>query len=221
MGAMTVFVGDSLTPLPQALDAWGDGVRASPLGPKPVGVLIPWRLGPGLPRLEIDRLSGPAGQDGDRQRARLAVFLGTVHSSQGCGPIALPPAEARHGMGCLRWGIPEGPIYPGRLIPSILGPPLDGSGARHPRVAHPRAQARDLAPRTGQDGLDDTPWQRSSPAMAGRPVVPVPRCRRQARGRLEYQTTQCKLSLGWTVCLVGLVRSHPRDVSRLAAQGHV
>jgi hypothetical protein len=118
-----------------------------------------------------------------------------------------------------RWAIPAVPLAPGRLLPSSRRPPLDGSGARRQGVAPPRAPALDLAPRPGQDGRGATPWQRSSPARAGRPGVPGPRCRRQARGGWACETPPGHLRRGWTGCLGGLVRSPPRDVRRLAAQG--
>jgi hypothetical protein len=139
------------------VDTWADGVRASMLGSTPIGVLVRRGFGYRLQGLEIDRLSCPICQGGERQRALLTGFLGAIDPLQGGGPIALPSAEARYRIRFLLWSVPAFPIHPGRLVASILGHPLDGYGARGNRVDHQRAQALDLAPDACLNRLNDTP----------------------------------------------------------------
>jgi hypothetical protein len=121
-----------------------DGIRTLALRPKPIGVLIPCRLGIGLQCLPRDRLSCPVGQGRERQRALLASLLREIDPCQGCRPITPPSAAARDRLGFLRWGVPEVPIHPECLLPGLLGHPFDCEGARRTRVDHQRAQALDL-----------------------------------------------------------------------------
>jgi hypothetical protein len=94
-----------------------DGIRTLALRPKPIGVLIPCRLGNGLQCLPRDRLSCPVGQGRERQRALLAVLLREIDPCQGCRPITPPSAAARDRLGFLRWGVLESPSTPGVFCP--------------------------------------------------------------------------------------------------------
>src|SRR5262245_21084983 len=112
--------------LPQDLEALVDGIRASTLGSKPIGVWISRGFGHRLQCPEMDRLSCLVHEGWDRQRALLAVFLGDIDPLQGRGPIAPPSADAHYRARFLLWGVPEFPIHPGRLLARILGHPFDG-----------------------------------------------------------------------------------------------
>jgi len=106
--------------LPQDLAAGGEGVRASPRGPTPGGVLIPRRLGLGRQRLARDRWSGPVGQGRERPRALGAVWLRESDPWQGRRPCT-GPARA---SGCPRFA--RGPA--GVRTPLETGGPATGVG---------------------------------------------------------------------------------------------
>jgi hypothetical protein len=155
------------------------------------------------PCSERDRLAGPSGQGGARQRARLAVLRGAREPLQGRRPRAPPSAAARSRRRVRLGGLPEVPSSPRRLRASMLGPPRDGSGARRQRVAPPIAQARDLAPRAWRNRLDDAPGQGPHPPMPGSPVEPVPAHRGPARGRLSGETPPGTQRRGCRVAAAG------------------
>ena len=182
--------------LPPDLEAWVDGIRASTRRSTPVGVLLSRGRGDRRQCLARDRLSGPVPAGWERPWALRAVVLGEIDPLQGCRPITPPSAEVRDRSRVLRWGVPEVPLHPRRLLASRLGHPLDGDGAHGTRVDPPIAQALDLAPRPWLNRLDETAWQGPHPAMTGSPVAPGPRGRCQAQGRVSCWTTPGHLRLG-------------------------
>lgn len=198
-----------------------DGLRAPALRPQPNRVRVGGGFRTRWERVERDSLPCPIVHRGNRERALGAVFLGNGEPSQRSRVRGTPLPETDHRCGFFLWGVPEVVLYPGRLCASLLRDSLDGEGARGKRVPQQRAQALDCAPSPCLHCLDDPPLQGPSLTMARCPVDHGPGlCRYPARGRLEFHDYPGETEPRFAVCLVCFVRSHPQEVSRLAAQGH-
>jgi len=180
--------------LPQDLAAGGEGVRASPRGPTPGGVLIPRRLGLGRQRLASDRWSGPVGQGRERPRALGAVWRRESDPWQGRRPSAPPAAEARaahawttRARSRVTWRqAPAGPAWTSRRGRRPCTGPARASGC--PRFARGPAGVRTPLETGGPATGVGPPF--TAPAPGPRPGLgrePLRRCR-SARATIRHAT---------------------------------
>lgn len=87
---------------------------------------LPGRIaGVGVP-FDLNVALRPVSQGRDRQRALGAVFRRDIDAFQGRRPITPPSTAARNRRRFLRWGVPQLPSHPGRLLAGIRGHPLNG-----------------------------------------------------------------------------------------------